>query len=438
MHRHARLATLLCGVLAFLALLGLGTGEARLATATPVASGTCGPVQYEGAGRAEALIVSDLPLRGASSQRSQQMNDAIRLTLRAAGWGAAGVRVGFQACDDSDASTGLWSKPICQANASAYSADPSVLGVVGTYNSGCAAAMIPILGAAPGGGLAMVSPGNTLICLTQPSPECGEGEPASLYPKVRNYARVVPNDAYQGAGLALFARRRSLRRVYVLYAGEDPTSLGQARTFRGAARKLGVRIVGFGAWDPRASSYRALMRRVARRHPGGVLLAGLTEENGAAVIKAKVAVMGPNAGRVKLLAPDGFAQQSTIELAGSAARGMYASVPGRVPQNLIGPGRRLVSELSREVGGSVELYAPYAGQAAAVLLHAIETGESRSAVIAALFKTRIHDGITGSFRILASGDPSVGPITVSVARRTFVPVQELHPGQSIVRAARLG
>src|SRR2546427_11188826 len=41
---------------------------------------------------------------------------------------------------------------------------------------------------------------------------------------------------------------------------------------------------------------------------------------------------------------------------------------GAVPQNLLGPGRRLVSELRKEVGGAVELYAPYAGQAAGVLL----------------------------------------------------------------------
>jgi ABC-type branched-subunit amino acid transport system substrate-binding protein len=148
--------------------------------------------------------------------------------------------------------------------------------------------------------------------------------------------------------------------------------------------------------------------------------------------------MGANGGRVKLLAPDGFAQQSTIELAGSAARGMFASVPGRVPQNLVGSGRQLVAELRKEVSGTVELYAPYAGQAAAVLLDAIEAGQSRSGTVAALFNTRIQNGITGSFRILPSGDPSVGPITVSVAGRTFVPVQELHPSQRIVGAARQG
>ena len=81
-----------------------------------------------------------------------------------------------------------------------------MIGVIGTYNSGCAAIEIPILNKAPNGGLAMVSPGNTLICLTETSPICEDGQPESLYPTgTRNYVRVVPNDAVQGAGLASFA-----------------------------------------------------------------------------------------------------------------------------------------------------------------------------------------------------------------------------------------
>lgn len=404
----------------------------------PVGSPACGAVQYGGSGAAQALIVSDLPLQGDSRQRSTQMNDAIRLVLEGAGWRAGDRTVGFQACDDSNAKTGLWSKAKCQANARAYAADASVLGVVGTYNSGCAEAIVPILGRAPGGGLAMVSPGNTAICLTQPSPGCTHGTPQSLYPARRNYARVVPNDAYQGAGLASFAKQQQIERAYVLYAAKDPTSLGQARTFRGAARKLGIEIAGFTAWDPDASGYRDLMRRVAGASADAVLLAGLTEQNGGRLIKDKVAVLGPNSGAVKLLAPDGFAQQSTIDLAGAAARGMFASVPGRVPQNLVGPGKTLVSELRKEVKGPVELYAPYAGQAASVLLDAIAQSSSRAGVIGAVRGTKVRDGIAGSFDILPSGDPSIGPITVSIARNSFVPVREVEPGPGLVKAARHG
>jgi branched-chain amino acid transport system substrate-binding protein len=366
------------------------------------------------------------------------MNDAIRLVLEGSSWRAGARNVAFQACDDSNAKTGLWSKSKCRANARAYAADPSVLGVLGTYNSGCAEAMIPILSRAPGGGLAMVSPGNTLICLTQPSPGCAAGEPGSLYPQRRNYARVVPNDAYQGAGLASFAQGKGIGRAYILYAAKDPTSLGQAKTFRGAARKLGIEVAGFRSWNPEASSYTGLMRTAARTSPDAVLLAGLTEQNGGRLIEDKVAVLGPNGGAVELLAPDGFAQQSTIDLAGSAAKGMFASVPGRVPQNLKGPGKKLVTELQSEVKGPVELYAPYAGQAASVLLDAISAGSGRGSVIDAVRKTKVRNGITGSFSILPSGDPSIGPITVSVARKTFVPVREVEPGPGLVKAARRG
>ena len=425
-------ALLLLGV----AVLALSSpGRAATAGVTAVDSSACGPVQYGGSGQAQALVVSDLPLQGDSRRRSLQMNDAIELVLAGAGWHAGGRNVAFQACDDSLADTGLWSKAQCQSNARAYAADADVLGVIGTYNSGCAEAMIPILSRAT---VAMVSPGNTLICLTQTSPSCTKGEPKSLYPGRRNYARVVPNDAYQGAGLAMFARNQDVSRAYVLYAGGDPTSLGQAKTFRGAARKLKIKIVGFRAWDQDASSYRGLMNAVGMAGADGVLLAGLTEENGARLIRDKVAVLGSNGGPVKLLAPDGFAQQSTIDLAGSASRGMFVSVPGLVPQDLKGPGRQLVSELKKKVSGPVELFAPYAGQAASVVLGAIGQSDTRAGVIDAVRSTEVTNGIIGNFSILASGDPSSGPITVSVARNSFVPTDVLRPGQGIVKAARQG
>ncbi len=429
-------ATLLLGLAGVFAL----GASSRAADAGIVAvdSPACGPVQYGGPGTAQALIVSDLPLQGDSRRRSLQMNDAIQLVLEGASWRAGGRNVAFQACDDSEADTGLWSKEQCQANARAYAADSSVLGVVGTYNSGCAQAMVPILSRAPGGGLAMVSPGNTLICLTQTGPGCPKGEPKSLYPQRRTYARVVPNDAYQGAGLASFAKQQKLKRTYVLYAGGDPTSLGQARTFRGAAKSLGIEIAGFRPWNPSAANYKGLMKTVAATMPDAVLLAGLTEQNGAQLIEDKVAVLGPNSGMVKLLAPDGFAQQSTIDLAGAASKGMFASVPGRVPENLKGPGKKLVAQLQKQTKGPVELYAPYAGQAASVLLEAIARGGQRSEVIDAVRTTNVADGIAGSFSILPSGDPSVGPITVSVARKSFVTVREVDPGPRLVSAARHG
>jgi branched-chain amino acid transport system substrate-binding protein len=312
-------------------------------------------------------------MQGASSERSAQMVEAIRLVLEENEWQAGDSRVAYQPCDDSVAKTGVWDEAVCKQNARAYSEDPDLVGVIGTYNSGCAALIIPILNRASGGSVAMVSPGNTLICLTQASETCERGEPDRYFPAgERNYARVVPNDAAQGVGLAEFARREGIQRPFVLHAAGDPVSLGQGTTFRLAAAKLGMRVAGFEAWDPEAKSYTDLMQDVKRAGADAVLLAGLLEQNGPALIEDKVSVLGPNDGRVELFAPDGFAQQATIDDAGAAAEGRFVSDPGRDPEGLPEEGQTLVSDLEQEFPDQpVELYAPYAGEAAQVMLDAI-------------------------------------------------------------------
>jgi len=366
------------------------------------------------------------------------MVEAIRVELERRGWRAGSVRIGFKACDDALKNTGEWDRSKCEQNARAYARDRQVIGVIGTYNSGCAEAMLPMLNRAAGGPVPLVSPGNTLVCLTKKSPSCEPGAPARYYPTGRrNYVRVVPTDADQGAGLASFARQRKLDRVYVLQAQADPTSAGQARTFTRAARELGLKIASEGSWDPKARNYRRLMETVRAARPDAVLLAGLTEQNGGRLIQEKAAIVGANE-RVALLAPDGFAQQSTITAAGPASRGMFVTTPGRSPETLPRSGRGFVDALREQVGDRpLELYAPYAGQAAAVLLDAISrSGNERGRVSQALNRVRIRNGIVGDFAFDASGDTTLRAITVSRAGREFQPVTEIEPRPSLVAEAR--
>ena len=182
------------------------------------------------------------------------------------------------------------------------------------------------------------------------------------------------------------------------------------------------------------------MRKVRAAGANGIVLAGLLEQNGAQIIKDKVAAFGPNTGPVKLLAFDGFAQQATIDQAGQASAGMFASLPGRMPGSLGGEGSAFVKEVKAQVGGEpLEVFAPYAGQAAEVLIAAIQAGDAtRAGVIASLFKTHVNDGIVGSFTITPTGDPSPAPISVSQAAGTFTLAKTISPQPQLVAAARGG
>jgi branched-chain amino acid transport system substrate-binding protein len=415
-------------------------GDEEFAHIEALPASFCAEVEFGGAGEPNALIVSDLPMQGDSAERSAQMVEAIRQELENQNWQAGETRIAYQVCDDSIAETGEWDARRCRDNAANYANNSDVIGVIGTYNSGCAAEMIRILNEAPDGGVAMVSPGNTLICLTELASGCERGQPNSLYPSgTRNYARVVPNDAFQGAGLASFARDQGVRRPYVLFAADDPTSEGQGTTFQEAAQALALQVVGFDSWDPEAADYTELMQKVKDAGADTVVLAGLLEQNGPQIIRDKVKVLGPNNGRVKLLAPDGFAQQATIDDTGPTSAGMFVSVPGRTPDSLTGPGKAFVAQLEAQIGGApVELYAPYAGQAAEVLLSAIAPSAKRADIITALLQAKVDQGIVGNFEITPTGDPSVGPISVSVARDTFELAKEISPPANLVTAARGG
>jgi branched-chain amino acid transport system substrate-binding protein len=436
-HRPRRVVVAAASILG-LALLTAWSAAPAGAAATPLPTTYCAPVEYTPPGSPDAIIATDLPMQGASAQRSAQMKAAVFLTLKRRGFKAGSLSIGLQACDDSDAVSGAWVPATCDANAAAYAADPSVLGVVGTYNSGCAQRIVPVLNRA---GVGMISPGNTLVCLTETAASCTKKEPAKYAPSgKRTYARVVPNDAYQGAALATFAVKKLKAKRIAVLSGGDVTSNGQAAAVTGAVKSLKGKVVISRKWKTKASRYKTLMRAIKKAKPDAILLAGLTEQHGDQVIRDKVAVLGKNSGKVKLLALDGFAQTSTIKLTGSAASGMYASTPGSAPELLKTTlGKQVVAQLKKAFPGkAVEPFAPYAAQAADVLLNGIAAkGTNRGQIAASFFGAKITNGVIGSFKIDKSGDPDPGQVTLSKAgSKTFKPVQTVAPSAKSVKAAR--
>jgi branched-chain amino acid transport system substrate-binding protein len=366
----------------------------------------------------------------------------MRQVLNDAGWKAGDLNVGYQSCDDATPQAGKWDSGKCSQNGKAYASNEDVMAVVGTFNSGCAQIIIPLLNEAPGGGVAMVSPANTFVCLTTSGPGCEETEPDKYYPSgSRNYIRMVAHDGYQGAALAQFMQDRGVESVFVLNDKES-YGLGVAENLRNAAESLGIEIAGFEAWDPKAAGYEGLMRQVASSGADALFLGGLIDENGAQVIKDKVAVLGPNDGDVMLLAPDGFTAQATIDEAGQEnTNGMFSSVAGVPPEQLTGAGADFIAAFEETLGGEpVEPYSAYGAQSMQVALDAIAAAgeKDRAAIVEALLQTEVTDGILGSFGITEEGDPTSGPITIYVAGESFTTEEVITPEEELVNAAMGG
>jgi branched-chain amino acid transport system substrate-binding protein len=424
---------------------GGGTTEASGGTGGVEAlpSSSCTAVEYEGEGEPDILIASDFPLQGSSRTQTIQIVEAIRVLLEDSNYKVGDHNVAYQSCDDSTAQAGKWDSGKCSTNAQAYAGNEDVVGVIGTFNSGCAAIEIPVLNQAPGGGVAMISPANTYVCLTEGGPGCDATEPDKYYPSgSRNYARVVAHDAYQGAAVAEFMQEQGVTSVYILN-DKEAYGLGVATNLRKAVEHLGIKVAGFEAWDPKAASYEALFRKIGGTDADAVFLGGLIDENGAQVIKDKVAVLGPNDGDVKLFVPDGFTTQQTIDEAPEAAPGMFLSVAGVPIDEFEGPGADFAEKLKPRLGGKpVDPYAIYGAQAAQVMLDAIAASDgSRADVLAKMFETKVENGYLGSFEINETGDPSgaegaVVGFTIYKATDKLETVKTISPKPENVDAAR--
>jgi branched-chain amino acid transport system substrate-binding protein len=372
-------------------------------TALPASS--CNPVQYKGSGKPDYLIASDLPLIGGSRTQTIQMNQAITYVLSQQDWKAGKYKIAFQACNDATAQLAKWDPTKCSANAHSYAGDSSLIGVVGTFNSGCAAIEIPVLNKAPGGGLMLISPANTYGCLTEP---CAGNEPEKYYPSgTRNYARVAPSDPNQGAVDAKFLQGKGVKSVYILN-DKEAYGLGVAKNFSGAAKALGMTVTGFSAYDPKAANFQATFTKIKNTNPDAVFIGGLIDENSGQLINDKVAVLGDN-NKVKLMLPDGFTTDAVFQRSEGGtpnANGAYFSVAGVGIDKYKGAALKFIDGFKTQLGGKpVDPYAILGAQAAQVLLDAIGRSDgSRTSVIDEVFKTKITDGLIGSFELNKNGD----------------------------------
>jgi branched-chain amino acid transport system substrate-binding protein len=438
---------LLIAAVAVLALVATGCGSKKSSnkntntggggggnvTALPASS--CQSI-YKGSASPDYIIASDLPLQGSSRTQTIEMTKAIKFVLKQHNFKAGSYNIGYQSCDDSTAQAGKWDSGKCSANGHAYANNKKVIGVIGTFNSGCAEIVIPILNRAPDGPVGMVSPANTYVGLTHGGPGTAAGEPDKYYPNgKRNYIRIVAADDYQGASNAMLAKQLGYKSVFI-FNDKEAYGLGVATDFRNAAKKLGLKIAGFTAWDPKASSYEALANKVKQSGADVVYLGGLECENGSKLIKDLRGTLGKT---FPLIAPDGFSSFSdTWKNSGGAALGMYISVAGQ-PNDKLGPaGKKFVKDFGAEIGAEPNPYSAYGAQAMEVMLNAIaNSGGSRAKTADNLLHTKVTDGILGNFSINANGDTTSNPVTQYKLLQggKTTPFKTITPPASLVKVA---
>ncbi len=337
------------------------------------------------------VISSDLPLQGSSLDSNDSTNKAIELYLKSIKYKAGKYTVSFKKYDDATAAAGSWDAAKCAANAQAHVANKNEVAVMGTYNSGCAKIIVPVLNQDPKGPMLMVSDANTNPGLTK---AWNPGEPDVYYPNgVRNYARVCTTDDNQGSAAAQFAKSIGIKKVYVL---NDTQTYGQgvAQAFTTEAKKIGLTVLSDGAagagWDAKQSDYTALFTKIKALAPDMVYIGGIFDNNGGQLVKDKVAVLGDNS-TVKMMGPDGFTGYPDLNKM-PEAQGMYLSFAGLSTDLLLandpkGAGATFVKNYKKTYGkdpvGSYPLYGVAAIQ---VILAAIAKSDgTRKGVNNAVF-----------------------------------------------------
>lgn len=268
-------------------------------------------------------------------------------------------------------------------------ADTGVAGVVGHLNSGTS---IPASKIYADAGIPQVSPSATAIAYT------AQGYKTAF--------RVMTNDEQQGKALGQFAvKSMGAKKIAVI---DDRTAYGQglADEFEKAAKATGATIVAREFTNDRATDFTAILTSIKGKGPDVLFFGGMDPQGGPMAQQMKR--LGLTA---KLLGGDGIQNVNFLKLAGSDAEGTVASLPG-LPLDAMPGGAEFKQKFEAKYG-PIQVYAPYAYDAAKVLVAAMQRADSAdpAKIVAELPKTDMP-GVTGQLRFDKKGDVTGGSVTL--------------------------
>jgi branched-chain amino acid transport system substrate-binding protein len=368
------------------------------------AAGTSGT-----AGRVD--IYSSLPLRGPSAAEAISLQNGIRLALAQSGDKAGPFTVMYTALDDSTGDGG-WDATQTAANAHEAAADPRAVYYIGEFDDGASEVSMPILNQA---GIAQVSPANTYVGLTAREPGSVTGEPGRYSPTgTRTYLRIVPADSVQAAADLVAMHQAGCAKVAVA-SDEEAYGTGLAKLIELQKGYYGIDIVSDAGFDPAASSFSSYAATLKRLHVDCLLLAGIASKGGVALTK-DVHLVLPTA---KIFGPQDMctgawtnprdggvpaAVDPLIECT-EVARSLTAYSGGKA---------FLAAYEARYPGSDPSPYAILGYEAMKLGLSTIAglgaNGDSKSAVLSALFATSNRHSVLGTYSFSKDGDTTLKAI----------------------------
>nr|WP_316155094.1 branched-chain amino acid ABC transporter substrate-binding protein [Cupriavidus sp. BIC8F] len=269
--------------------------------------------------------------------------------------------------------------------------DERVAGVVGHANSGTS---IPASKVYADAGIPMVTESATNPKLT------AQG--------FNNVFRMVANDVRQGTVIGTFLVK-NLKASSVAIV-DDRTAYGQglADEVEKAVLAAGGKVVRREYGTDKTTNWMAVLTSVRGQNPDGMVFAGGDTQGAALAQQAQRLGL-----KAKFIVGDEACTPQFIKLVGAAMTGqMYCTLAG-VPPSRMPQGPAFFKRFEARFGTPVQLYAPYAYDAAMAMVQAMREANSVDPKIylTSLRKLRMT-GVTGPIQFDDKGDMMNGAITV--------------------------
>lgn len=357
-------------------------------------------------------IGSASPLTGPQAHIGVDIRNGVELAIddaNAAGTEIGGKKVKFELIAEDDEANPTKATTVAQKLV-----DAGVVGVVGHFNSG---ASIPASKIYADAGIPQISPASTNPKYTQQG--------------FKTTFRDVANDDQQGPGLAHFAvDKLKVKSVAVI---DDSTAYGQglADAFEKTVITNGLKVLAHEHTTDKDTDFRAILTRIKGMNPDLIMFGGIDPQAGPMVKQMEELGI-----RARFIAGDGVQTPNFIQLAGKAAEGAMASMPG-LPKEQMPGGKKFVQEYQSKFHTEVQLFAPMGYDAVMVFIDAMKRAGSTAPAkfLPELAKTN-YQGVIGPIAFDDKGDLRNGPLTIYVVKGgKWEALEVIRPGAGNAQAA---